>query len=245
MRCALDPIRKASKPGFDRSGGEPDPKNMTYEEGLKIRQEVQVLTKELGDAVRGCKQKTGADAWFQNILLGLASECQLNAFEVLEGDSRRQITRVAWGARNLLELQLWTLWVVRSPQNARRFHEDMICDFREMIDQLNGAPNSAAAIKKAKGSINELLPLLKATNVNSKHLVIAEVAKELGGQKRFELVNKYLSKFVHPTSLSIHARLMPEMYDTASQMFIETAVDIIKSTFPVLTEALRAEFVPK
>jgi hypothetical protein len=69
---------------------------MTHEEGLKMRLEVQAHCKELGDAVRGSKQKTGADGWFQNILLALATECQLNACEVVEGDSQRQLPRVAW-----------------------------------------------------------------------------------------------------------------------------------------------------
>jgi hypothetical protein len=75
-----------------------------FRDGGEMRQAVITLQKELGDAVRACVQKYGPEAWYQNTLLALASELQLAAVELFEGDNHAQVTRVAWAARNLLEL---------------------------------------------------------------------------------------------------------------------------------------------
>jgi len=63
-------------------------------ECVEMRQTNIKLRKELGDAIRDCVQKHGPEAWYQNVLLALASELQLNGVELFEGDNQQQVTRV-------------------------------------------------------------------------------------------------------------------------------------------------------
>jgi hypothetical protein len=97
-----------------------------------------------------CIQKHEEDGWFQNVLLGLASEAQMSALELVEGDRNEQMTRVAWAARNLLELHYWTRFVLTSSEDTQRFREDILCDYREMMNRLKGLPDPDSAISVAE-----------------------------------------------------------------------------------------------
>lgn len=216
---------------------------MALRDGLQIRQRAIALQKKLGDAVRGCTQKHGRDAFFQDILLGLASEAQMSVVEMLEGDNARQITRVAWGARNLLEIYYWTRYVLRSPADAKRFHEDMICDYREMMRRLEGVAGMEPLIKVSKAAIAKLAPTFERITDSSKHLVISEIAKEFGEEKLFAMTNQLLSKYVHPTSLSVQSRLTTELYDMIAPGFVNGGAEYMEKTFPLLVDALRKEHI--
>jgi hypothetical protein len=76
-------------------------------------------------------------------LIDLASECQLNSLEMMTGINEDNPSRCAWATRNLLELSYFVRYVADSPEKARRFHEDALCDLNDMLKKLE--PSSSPA----------------------------------------------------------------------------------------------------
>jgi hypothetical protein len=58
--------------------------------------------------------------------------------------------------RNLLELHYWTRFVLVSTDNARRFFEDLICDYRELLTELAQLVATGKAFELRSGIFNEL-----------------------------------------------------------------------------------------
>ena len=74
--------------------------------------------------------------WYSVLLIELATECLSNSMELFRGIEEMSASRCAWGARNLLELSYFTRYVAQSAENARRFHEDAMCDLKDMLKKL-------------------------------------------------------------------------------------------------------------
>jgi hypothetical protein len=210
-----------------------------FRDGGEMRQTVITLQKELGDAVRACVQKYGPEAWYQNTLLALASELQLAAVELFEGDNHAQVTRVAWAARNLLELYYFVRYVLSSEENARRFHEDALCDYRDMMKWMAKVPGIEALLKVGQDKIAELSGSLEQTDEQDSYLKAANIANTFKEDFPFGMANKFLSKFVHPTSLSIQLRLQPEADPVMRGLMVQTGMNYIEHTFPQLAAELR------
>ncbi len=45
---------------------------------------------------------------------------------------------IAWAARNLLELAIWSVYATASKENARRLHSDQMVDLAEMLKSMLG-----------------------------------------------------------------------------------------------------------
>jgi hypothetical protein len=75
---------------------------------------------------------------------------------LFEGDNQKQVTRVAWAARNLLELHYFVRYVLSSSEAARRFHEDALCDYRDMMNWIAKVPDIEPLVKASNDKLAEL-----------------------------------------------------------------------------------------
>jgi|ERR1051325_11519004 len=210
-----------------------------------MRQTKIKLQKELGDAVRGCEQKYGTEAWYQNVLLALASELQLNSVELFEGDNQEQATRVAWAARNLLELHYFVRYVLSSPEAARRFHEDALCDYQDMMNWMAKVPGIEPLSKASNDKLAELSNSAEQITDDNSFLKVAKIAKDFKEEFPYGIGHKFLSKFVHPTSVSIQLRLDPQAGLVIRPLMVQTGMNYIEFTFPQLAEELRKQHPKK
>lgn len=73
--------------------------------------------------------------WFRNMLVGILISTNQNYQAVLEGVPQKP-TLACWGARNLLELRVVTMYVLQSVDNAVDFTDDLAADTREFWENI-------------------------------------------------------------------------------------------------------------
>ncbi len=121
-----------------------------------------------------------------------------------------RLPTVAWLTRNLLELAVWTSHCAKSEANSKQFVLDAARDAHDAMDVPltdifsndlrrrsrdvgNGA--SGCAFEHAQEDGFETL--------GEKYTAVSMIARELGKGPEFQSFNKLLSKFAHPTALSV------------------------------------------
>jgi hypothetical protein len=115
----------------------------------------------------------------------------------------------AWACRNLLELAIFTRYVLISEANARRFADDRLIDGCEIITSLRTlehhiAPNSDTPW--LDDALARMQAQMVAEGVTAKrYLATAELAGIVGMKEDYACMNKVCSKLVHPTAWSVLA----------------------------------------
>jgi hypothetical protein len=203
----------------------------------EIRSKILSYGQHLKEAID--RHRTTPSNWHTTLLLALAGELLFNSMEVLQGETEGNCCRSAWGARNLLELHYWVRFITTSRENARRFHEDMVCDYQDLLKQTGNEPGLEELIRSSKLVLDEAWSRLEEVKLGDKRLNVLQIAKDFSDEVGYGKVNKLLSKFVHPTSLSIQLRLMPPILVAfIVPTILQIGALIIERTFPVLTQAL-------
>jgi hypothetical protein len=185
-------------------------------------------------------------SWYRDLLLSLGTETLLNCTEIIESHVRggMAIARQAWATRNLLELHYWVRYVLQSQENARRFHEDAICDYLDLLKKFDALVGSHAQfstpLAQSRSQIAELARTMQQIKEADRHLKVAEIARGFGEDVLFTTLNKYLSKLAHPTSFWIQLRLQGGDQALAPSIFYVNT-DLIQRTLPALTEEIRRQ----
>jgi hypothetical protein len=123
------------------------------------------------------------------------------------------INQIAWYACNLLELQIWVEFCCGSKANATEFYEDAIVDLAELMT----LPEQSKA-------------LISTQNKPHKFKRVRDAATSLGAKDEtktwrdyYDEENKLLSKFVHPTALSVVTLIAPIQARSIQSMFVAAA----------------------
>lgn len=137
----------------------------------------------------------------------------------IEHFQRAPTSLIAWACRNLLELRVWAEYCTRSPENAESFFLDSAKDLFDMHKTADGSPIIADAKEDTavlEHSRQQLWTLVGPRLKGKPHvyLNVSEVADALGLNPFFRREYKILSKYAHPTALTIVLRL-PEDEDLA------------------------------
>jgi len=117
---------------------------------------------------------------------------------------QRPLNAVAWISRNLIELAIWTIYCVESPENAKRFSDDCA---RDATDILSKVPKGMSKdpdfdFKAARDEIVQRAEAKGAEGLIGPFERVAKAAAEtLSHSEQFFWMNKVLSKFAHPTAL--------------------------------------------
>ena len=99
--------------------------------------------------------------WYSVLLIELATECLSNSMELFRGIEEMSASRCAWGARNLLELSYFTRYVAQSPENARRFHEDAMCDLKDMLKKLETLGLLDQVVVQGKTQLDKYMKIME------------------------------------------------------------------------------------
>jgi hypothetical protein len=116
---------------------------------------------------------------------------------------------IAWACRNLLELLIFTKYVLNSKANAERFAHDRLIDGCEIIESLRDLelhcdPKADTSI--LDGWLASMTAQKTAEGVTAKrYLASGDLAKVVGMKEDYAAMNKVCSKLVHPTSWSVLA----------------------------------------
>lgn len=152
--------------------------------------------------------------------------------ELLQRAKRRgQLDYVAWITRNLLELRIWAEYCGRSTDNA----DDFFCDaVRDLVDMLRKfeTPSEEVSVEldKAKDYIGSIRP-------HHKFKPVSEAAQELGIKEFYEKNCKILSKYVHPTAMSVFAKFRGQGEAIARKQFCDLGRAVSDDALKFLRES--------
>ena len=135
--------------------------------------------------------------------------------DLLQRSKRRgELGYVAWLARNLLELSIWAEYCSQPAQNAEEFFRDAVRDLVDLDKNVGGlAPETKRDLEKARKFVGAAKPAHKYKRVD-------DAAARIDA-KGYAANSKILSKFVHPTAMSVLARLPDEAADMVRKQFVE------------------------
>jgi|ERR1035437_4606740 hypothetical protein len=183
--------------------------------------------------------KYAPERWRTTLLIELATENLANCFELIQGVDTNNIAKCAWAGRNLLELHYFTRYVIQSPEKAKRFKEDMVCDFQDLLKRWGKNPLYAQALTQHQLMADSAWSAMTEARKGDKFLSSHDIAGDLGEQVPYGDLHKYLSKFVHPTSLSIQFRKAEQVYGIVLGTVVEMAARLIAHTFPLLAKHIK------
>lgn len=160
--------------------------------------------------------------------------------ELLQRAKRRgRLDYVAWITRNLLELRVWAEYCGKSTENAYDFYCDAVRDLVDMLRKFGDpSPELEVQLQKAKAFIGDLKPHHKFKHVD-------RVAEELGIEDFYEKNWKVLSKYVHPTAMSIFARFRGKAEARARKEFFNLGKEIGNDALRLLKESPTGEVYRK
>ena len=156
------------------------------------------------------------NAWWVQLFASLCSQnfseylSLKRAYETKQDDDPALL---AWRARNLLELSVWSTYCAKSRDNARRVYEDAGRDVRGIFDAFLkwGASTAQATdwldpIATAKQDLAQrALDLDGIVSLDGPYKAVSDAARECGIGEHFSLSYKMFSKFAHPTAMRILA----------------------------------------
>jgi hypothetical protein len=137
-------------------------------------------------------------------------------------ERRGEAALLAWRARNLLELSVWSLYCSKSRENARRLYEDagrdvlgLFSAFTKWGTATAKDPDWLDLFTGAKQDLSKRAASDGIASLDGNYKEVSEAAKESGIGDHFSLSYRMLSKFAHPTAMRILAP--PDEAKTAVQ----------------------------
>lgn len=131
---------------------------------------------------------------------------------------------VAWRARNLLELSIWSLYCAKSKENTLRLFADSGRDVLNLFDAfarwsaiVNKTDVELEPVQREREALAERAALQGVESLEGAYKQVSDAAKELGMGAHFNVANKMLSKFAHPTAMQIMAAAAGDRKTTTVQ----------------------------
>ena len=122
---------------------------------------------------------------------------------------------VAWLTRNLVELSVWVEYCSQSAQNAEEFFRDAVRDLVDINKNVGGlTPETMKDLERAQKFVGTAKGAHKYKHVN-------DAAEEVGMKLGYAANSKILSKYVHPTAMSLLATIRDEAADVVRKQFVD------------------------
>jgi hypothetical protein len=151
-------------------------------------------------------RKRDFEEWYVDLLSklmnGVGRVCR-DLVRVME--DHEALPAAAWNARNLAELWVWTRYCTASRENARRFHSDALRDLQGLVDSWAEMSKLVGIhYERMERTIRTKLDEVAQTklgleSIDANYARVANAARETG-LLWYIPVNKFLSKFAHPTA---------------------------------------------
>jgi hypothetical protein len=197
---------------------------------------------------RLCANPGTGNEWWVQVFASLCAQVfseYLSLKHSYEGKS--DVTSLlAWRARNLLELSMWSLYCSKSRENAWRFYEDAGRDVIGIFDAFTkwGTATGQDAVWLAdidNGKKNEMARQAiahPATSPEGRFKDVREAAEEVGFSEHFKVGFKMLSKFTHPTSMQILGTRTPVQIELQNDLYFSQGCLCFAGAFNALEEQI-------
>jgi hypothetical protein len=175
------------------------------EADLELVDQAFAEVREVGVRVRQCQ--TDAE-WFRELLVGLLNST-LREYQHLKLGLRKSTALLAWACRNLLELNIYVQYVLKSEANAKRLAGERLADGIEIFDSFKtwAARNDPSLVTPAvDAELNSLIELkAQEDSAPVRALSTRYVSAEVGLADEYANMNKVCLKLIHPTAYSVLA----------------------------------------
>jgi hypothetical protein len=187
-------------------------------------------------------------AWVQVFAsLAAATFSEYLALKRAYEDPKSDPALIAWRARNLLELSVWSIYCSRTKENARRFFADggrdllnLFAAFEKWTEIVNKAaipPIEMDEVAREKEELAARAALQGIDSLEGAYMQVGEAAKAIGMGANFAVANKMLSKFAHPTAMQVLApagegerlALQKQLFFSHGCLFFTGAFDAIEA----------------
>jgi hypothetical protein len=197
--------------------------------------------KEIADFGNWMQDQPTQTPWFFNVLVSLVAALDREYRSVTVG-RKRSLSLLAWGCRNMLELDIWTKYVLQSRAHARNLLDDYIVDNVEMFEAFgHWLKFHGGSTDGVKQTLRELHAEQAERGVTrTKHLKMREVAAAVNFTEEYLHVNRVTSKLVHPTGFSVMVLPDQDRLDMLKFVLFESAVRFgVEAGFDIRSYVLR------
>jgi hypothetical protein len=183
--------------------GQSQADNFTPHVDLKLTDEAFQKILKFGVQLQDAPTQT---IWFQNTLI-----CLLNAllreYRSLTLGFKKSTPLLAWACRNMLELNIYTKYVLLNGSNAKDFADDMWLDAIEIFSSFRAwfKFHDPAGVMPELDQTIANLQLEKARQgiTRTSYLRTQNMAALVNSTEEYLYMNKVASKLVHPTAFSV------------------------------------------
>lgn len=161
-----------------------------------------------------CANPGAGNAWWVEVFSSLCASVFSEYLSLKRAyeDPRSEASLIAWRARNLLELSVWSIYCSKGTESARRFYADggrdvvgLFSAFAKWSVATGRESSDVGAVDRAKGELSNRAAAQGIESLEGAYKPVSEAAKEVGMGEHFALSNRVLSKFAHPTAMQIIA----------------------------------------
>ena len=181
---------------------------------------------------------------FYHIVSALSDATKANYATLRRAFENDEQILLAWSCRNLLELAIFTKFVIASKANADEFAADRLIDGVQIANSLKKLErhlNPSLTTSTFDSVIQRFTLQMNLDRVTrTKFLSIRDLASQVGMLEEFETMNKVCSKFVHPTSWSLlTADIGSERFPEARDVFFGCGAEYFATIFAEIAPHIR------
>jgi len=168
--------------------------------------ELYAKVREFGNGLRPIDAGRG---WFYQVVSELLDATLYNYRHLKTSYKKKDYPRLGWACRNLLELTIFTKYVLISAANARRFGQDRLVDGWDIIRSLKAlelhyTPKSDTSL--LDDALSRMQAQMRLEGVAETQYLRANVLADVVGMRAdYTYINRVCSKLVHPTAWSLLA----------------------------------------
>lgn len=194
-----------------------------------------------------CANPGAGNAWWVEVFSSLTAAVfseylsLKNAYE----DPRSEASLIAWRARNLLELSVWSIYCSKNTENAHRLYADggrdvlgLVSAFGKWSAATGAKFSDTGTVDRLKGELSTKAAAHGVQSLEGAFKPVSEAAKEIGLGEHFLLGNKLLSKFAHPTAMQILAPLNDAKTAMQKSLFFSQGCLFFAGAFNALENSL-------
>ena len=223
----------------------PDWFSVASEPSIRSACETESAEAELHTRICQLREKLSAqDLWYADVLQGLWRE-SVSEFSAIRRDYQnpqdRDVSLLAWRARNILELVTWCMHCVRHTNNARRLYEDAGRDVRDIAKAflkwgtlINQPKDWVDGPQRVVDSVESQAQSVGIESLDGPFVRVSDAAKDCGFDASFAVANKLFSKLAHPTAMMILGALDEGSIAKQRDAIFGNACVLFLGTFEVL-----------
>ncbi len=186
------------------------------------------------------------EAWVATLFRGFVESILVNLFELVDGYEGRSVSSLAYSVRNLLELSVWLRYLNERPADARRFVGDLVRDIHTFVKlggQFKLSSEEARAVARMREIVDSIAELASIEDATGPYLDLNRDASKFLNDPSITLGFRFLSKFAHPTALSMFVMLSPESQRSLREMLRKEGFELATLCFDKYKE-LRDRLAP-